>query len=86
LSTSADHDSSPTAVDRRERARALAVFVIGAFVAAFALLNLDRVKVRWVVATGRTPLIVVIVLAFLLGAAADRIVIVRARRKKRQTD
>jgi uncharacterized integral membrane protein len=60
--------------------------VIGAFVAAFALLNLDRVKVRWVVATGRTPLIVVIVLAFLLGAAADRIVIVRARRKKRQTD
>jgi uncharacterized integral membrane protein len=86
LSTSTDQDPTLTAVDRRERARAVATFVIGAFIAAFALLNLDEVKVRWVVATGRTPLIVVILLAFLLGAAADRIVTRRARRKKQQTD
>jgi uncharacterized integral membrane protein len=64
----------------------VATFLIGAFIAAFALLNLDEVKVRWVVATGRTPLIVVILLAFLLGAAADRILIARERRKKRRTD
>jgi uncharacterized integral membrane protein len=81
--TSAENKSA-TAVDRRERARVAAAVLIGVVVAAFALLNLDQVKVHWVVATARTPLIVVILLAFLLGAVADRIVIVRARRRKRR--
>jgi uncharacterized integral membrane protein len=39
------------------------------------------VKVHWLVATGRTPLIVVIAVAFLLGMLIDRLVI-RARRKR----
>ena len=45
------------------------------------LLNLGDVKVHWLVATGRTPLIVVIALAFVLGMIVDRLVI-RARRKR----
>jgi uncharacterized integral membrane protein len=76
-------DARATDVQRRERARVAAAVVIGAVVVAFALLNLDEVKVQWIVATARTPLIVVIVLSFLLGVAADRIVTLRARRKKR---
>jgi uncharacterized integral membrane protein len=56
--------------------------VIGAIVAAFALLNLNDVKVHWLVATGRTPLILVIVLAFLLGIVVDRLML-RARRRRR---
>ncbi len=55
--------------------------VIGALLAAFALLNLGDVKVNWIITSAETPLIVVIVLAVLLGAALDRLLI---RRKKRQ--
>jgi uncharacterized integral membrane protein len=55
--------------------------VLGAVVAAFALLNLGDVKVHWLITTGRTPLIVVIALSFLLGVIVDRLVI-RARRKR----
>jgi uncharacterized integral membrane protein len=55
--------------------------VLAAFVAAFALVNLGDVKVHWIVTTGRTPLIVVIAVAFILGMLVDRLVI-RARRKR----
>lgn len=68
---------------RRDRARLLAAGVIGALVAAFALLNLDGVKVHWLFATAQTPLILVIVLAFLLGFAVDRLLVIRARRRQR---
>ena len=66
---------------RRERARLISAGVLGALVTAFALLNLGDVKVHWLLTTGRTPLIVVIALAFLLGVIVDRLVI-RARRKR----
>jgi uncharacterized integral membrane protein len=66
---------------RRDRGRLLAASVVGAVVAVFALLNLGDVKVRWLFATGRTPLIVVIAVAFLLGMLVDRLVL-RARRKR----
>lgn len=35
----------------------------------FALVNLDRVKVDWVVGSSHSPLVVVIAISFLLGAA-----------------
>jgi uncharacterized integral membrane protein len=70
-----------TPAQRRERARLISAGVLGALVTAFALLNLGDVKVHWLVATGRTPLIVVIALAFLLGVIVDRLVI-RARRRR----
>ena len=70
-----------TPAERRQRARVISAGVLGAVVTAFALLNLDGVKVHWLVATGQTPLIVVIAFAFLLGVLVDRLVI-RARRKR----
>jgi uncharacterized integral membrane protein len=72
-----------TPAERRERTRLISAGVLGAVVAAFALLNLGDVKVHWLIATARTPLIVVIAFAFLLGMIVDRLVI-RARRKRRQ--
>jgi uncharacterized integral membrane protein len=69
---------------RRNGARLIAAGIIGAVVAAFALLNLNDVKVHWLVTTGQTPLIVVIVVAFALGVAADRLVIFRAKRRQQR--
>jgi uncharacterized integral membrane protein len=71
-----------TPAERRELRRLLAGVVIGALLTAFALLNLDDVTVHWIVATGQTPLIVVIVVAFALGILVDRLLL-RARRKRR---
>lgn len=72
-----------TPARRRDRARLIGAAVLGAFVAAFALINLGDVKVHWLVTTGRTPLIVVIAVAFILGMLVDRLVI-RARRRRSQ--
>jgi uncharacterized integral membrane protein len=67
--------------ERRQRARVISAGVLGAVMTAFALLNLDDVKVHWLVASGQTPLIVVIAFSFMLGVLVDRLVI-RARRKR----
>ena len=56
--------------------------VVGALVTLFAVLNIDEVEVNWVLGTWSTPLIVVIALSFILGAAVDRLVTVRRRPRK----
>jgi uncharacterized integral membrane protein len=53
----------------RDRARTIAGFALGAVVALFAVLNLDEVKVSWIVATSETPLIIVIAFSVIVGAA-----------------
>jgi uncharacterized integral membrane protein len=53
---------------RREQARTVVAVGLGALGALFAVLNLDDVDVNWVFGTWSTPLIVVIAIAFLLGA------------------
>ena len=72
-----------TPAERRHRRRVLAAAIIGALVTAFAFLNLNDVKVHWGVTTGQTPLIVVIVIAFLLGIVFDRLVLLRGRRRRK---
>jgi len=81
-STATKPRTARTPAERREMARLIAGLLIGGLVTAFALLNLNDVKVNWIVGTGQTPLIVVIVLAFVLGMAADRLLL-RARRRRR---
>jgi uncharacterized integral membrane protein len=73
---------SRTRADRRRQERVIAAGAIGALVVVFALINLNDVKVHWLIATGQTPLIVVIALAFLLGIVADRLLLARAKRKR----
>lgn len=81
--TSADQQAV-VKTDRRQRARLVAATIIGGLVAAFALLNLNDVKVHWLVTSGQTPLILVIVVAFALGVAVDRLVIFRAKRRQQR--
>jgi uncharacterized integral membrane protein len=80
-STAPDVPPRGSVPERRDRARLIAVGIVGALIAVFALVNLNDVKVHWLIDTGQTPLIVVIAVAFLLGILADRLVM-RARRKR----
>ena len=50
----------------------------------FAVLNLDQVEVNWVLGSGQTPLIIVIVVSFLLGVAVDRLLAYRSSRRHPQ--
>jgi len=52
---------------RKENRRLVAGLVLGALVAAFAVVNTENVQVDWVITSSRTPLIVVIAVAFALG-------------------
>jgi uncharacterized integral membrane protein len=47
--------------------RQIAVLVLAALGVAFAVANLDEVKVNWVIDTWKTPLIVVIALSMVIG-------------------
>jgi uncharacterized integral membrane protein len=54
---------------RKERARLVAVAAVSAVLALFAALNLDQVQVNWIVGKFDTPLILVIAVSVLIGAA-----------------
>jgi uncharacterized integral membrane protein len=81
--TSAVGESPRRHPDKRRDRRVIAAGAIGALITAFALLNLDDVKVHWLVTSGQTPLIIVIAFAFILGMLVDRLVI-RAQKKRRR--
>ena len=70
---------------RKDRARLYAGGLIGALLTAFALLNLDDVRVHWVIGTWHTPLFIVIVIAFLCGFAVDRLIL-RAKRRRAKAE
>jgi uncharacterized integral membrane protein len=57
-------------VERRQ----IAALILAALGVAFAAVNLDEVKVNWILNTWRTPLIVVIALSMLVGAALGYLV------------
>jgi uncharacterized integral membrane protein len=68
-----------THATRSEQARRIGLGALGALVVLFAVVNLDDVRVNWIVFTSQTPLIVVIAVAFALGAALGMLL----RRQKR---
>ncbi|HEY1688995.1 MAG TPA: LapA family protein [Solirubrobacteraceae bacterium] len=53
---------------RPEQLRLLLAGLLGGLAIAFALLNLKRVSVDWILGTWETPLIVVILVSLLVGA------------------
>jgi uncharacterized integral membrane protein len=69
--------------DRAANTRMAAAAVLGGIAAVFAVINLDKVKVDWLVGSWQTPLILVIVLSMLLGAGLDRVLVRRARKRRR---
>jgi uncharacterized integral membrane protein len=50
-----------------ERMRAAGPLILAAVFIAFAVLNLNQVKVDWIVGSGHAPLIIVIVISVLVG-------------------
>src|SRR5688500_12967969 len=64
-----DPDGTATARSSRDRARLIAVAILAAFAALFALFNLDQVKVNLILGSAKLPLIIVIVLCLLIGVA-----------------
>ena len=48
--------------------RQIAALVLAGVGVAFAVANLDEVKVNWILGTWETPLIVVIALSMVIGA------------------
>jgi uncharacterized integral membrane protein len=62
-------------VERRQ----IAALGLGALGVAFAVANLDEVKVNWILGTWRTPLIVVIALSMVVGAGLGFLVSRRRR-------
>jgi uncharacterized integral membrane protein len=74
--------------DKPEKAggngRVAVAAVVGGIAAVFAVINLDDVEVNWLVGSWQTPLILVIVLSMLLGAGLDRLLVRRARKRKRE--
>jgi uncharacterized integral membrane protein len=53
---------------RSEQVRLGLAAVLGGLAVAFALLNLNRVDVNWILGTWNTPLILVIAVSLLVGA------------------
>jgi uncharacterized integral membrane protein len=62
-------------VERRQ----IAVVALGGVGVAFAVLNVDEVEVNWILGTWETPLIVVIALSMVVGAALGMLVSRRRR-------
>jgi uncharacterized integral membrane protein len=85
------HGPSPAATGARRRGsgplakenrRMVAGLVVGALVAAFAVVNRDSVEVNWLVTTSETPLIIVIALSFLVGAFLGWLTTTLSRRRR----
>ena len=68
---------------RRVRAGQVFTFVLVGLAVLFAVLNLDEVKVNWIVGTWKTPLIVVIGVMLALGAGLGYILALRRRARRR---
>jgi uncharacterized integral membrane protein len=68
------------AVEKRSRTRQIGVLVLAGLGVVFAVVNLDEVSVNWIIGTWRTPLIIVIAVSMLVGAAAGFLV---GRRRER---
>jgi uncharacterized integral membrane protein len=81
-STSSDGQDQAGGRRRRERARTGVLLVLAIIVTVFAVLNLDSVKVDWILGSGSAPLIVVIVISLLIGVVFTHFAERRAGRRR----
>ncbi len=74
--------SEPAKRSRRERARSAALVLVGVLFALFAVLNLEKVSVDWIVGSTKTPLIVVIAVSLLVGIVLTHFAERRAAKRR----
>jgi uncharacterized integral membrane protein len=67
---------------RRERARTSTLVALAVAITLFAVLNVDEVKVHYLVGTGEAPLIIVIVISLLIGIVLSHFADRRAGRRR----
>jgi uncharacterized integral membrane protein len=67
----------------RERSRTIATVGLAILITVFAVLNVEEVKVDWIVGSGHAPLIIVIVVSMLVGIALSHFSQRRAGRRRR---
>lgn len=67
---------------RRERMRTGAAVILAILITLFAVLNVDDVKVNWIVGSGQAPLIIVIVVSLLVGALLTHFAERRSAKKR----
>jgi lipopolysaccharide assembly protein A len=72
--------------DKSGTTRLAVAATLGGIATIFAVVDLDDVEVNWLVGSWQTPLILVIVVSILLGAALDRVLVRRQRKRKRERD
>jgi uncharacterized integral membrane protein len=65
--SSSPHDGATAARSKRENARRLAIGILAAVAALFAVLNLDSVKVNLLFGSVTMPLVIVIAACLLIG-------------------
>lgn len=75
-----DPDGSATQRSSRERARLIAVAILVAIAAVFAIANLDQVRVDLIFGSAKLPLIIVIVACLLIGVAIGAVLGRRGRK------
>jgi uncharacterized integral membrane protein len=67
---------------RREQARTAGMVALAVVITLFAVLNLESVKVNWILGTGEAPLIIVIVVSVLFGIVLTYLVDRRASKRR----
>jgi len=67
---------------RRQQTRTVAVLILAVAITLFAVLNVNEVKVDWVVGSGHAPLIIVIVISLLIGVVIGHFAERRAAKRR----
>jgi uncharacterized integral membrane protein len=67
---------------RRERARTIGLIAVAVLFTLFAVLNLETVRVDWIVGTTSTPLIIVIAVSLLVGVVLTHLLQRRAAKRR----
>ena len=74
--------TQPTRRPRRERARTVGLVALGIVFALFAVLNLEKVSVDWIIGSTKTPLIIVIAVSMLVGIVLAHLAERRAAKRR----
>jgi uncharacterized integral membrane protein len=67
---------------RREQARTAALLLLAVLITVFAVLNVNEVKVDWIVGSGKAPLIIVIAISLVVGIVLTHFAERRAGRRR----